>query len=235
MPVLSQESILLKGKVVADSLNNSAINIVNFTQKTGTTNNASGEFVLAVRKNDTLIFSSVQYNIEEIFINDEILENQFLEVRLSEKVNELEEVGISNISLTGNLDKDLKDLKVFSQADIGFAFSSKPTPTLMQRKMSAATGSALELLINTLNGRIKNLKKAREFMEFDAMVDLGIDAVPTEFFVENLFIPKEEIMNFVTFCAEGAAFHRIIYRKDHLALIELFYLKAPDFLAQYGN
>lgn len=189
LPLFSQETILLKGKVIADSLNKSAINIVNFTRKTGTTNNASGEFKIRVRIHDTLIFSSVQYNIEEVPITRKVMERGFLQINLSEKVNELEEVQISNISLTGNLGQDLENMKVFNQAEIGFPFSTRPAPTLMQRKMSGATGSSLEFLLNTLNGRIKMLKKAEELMKFDAKVDKGIEAVPIEFFIDNLQIP----------------------------------------------
>lgn len=231
-PLFSQETILLKGKVVADSLNESAINIINFTQKTGTTNNASGYFEILVSKSDTLIFSSVQYNLVEVAITHELFQNQFLQVQLFEKVNELAEVEISNINLSGNLGQDLKNMKVFSQAEIGVPFSSRPVPTLIQRKMANAKGSALELLINTLNGRIEMLKKAEELMKFDDLVEKAIEAVPTEFFIDNLRIPQDEIINFVTFCTEGSDFREILYNKNHLSLIESYYLKAPEFLAQ---
>lgn len=230
LPLFSQETILLKGKVIADTLNESAINIVNFTQKTGTTNNASGEFEIRVRLHDTLIFSSVQYNMEEVLITPEVMDRGFLQINLSEKVNELEEVQISNISLTGNLGQDLENMKVFNQAEIGFPFSTRPAPTLMQRKMSGATGSSFEFLLNTLNGRIKMLKKAQEHMAFDALIDEGIEAVPTEFFVDDLRIPKEEIINFVNFCAEGVEYREILTKGDHLKLMHFYTIKAPEYL-----
>ncbi len=230
LPIFSQEAVILKGIVIADSLNESAINIVNFTQKTGTTNNSSGEFQIKVKKSDTLMFSSVQYNLVEVRITEDILEKQFLQVMLIEKLNELGEVKISNISLSGNLEQDLKDMNHFSQADIGFPFSTKPAPTLMQRKMSGATNSPIELLVNTLNGRIKMLKKAQELMAFDALIDKGIEAVPTEFFVDDLHIPKEEIINFVNFCAEGVAYRGILTQGDHLKLMDFYSIKAPEFL-----
>lgn len=75
----------------------------------------------------------------------------------------------------------------------------------MSRKFNSATNSSLIFLINTLNGRIKMLKKARENMKFDATVDKGIEIVPTEYFVAELGIPQEEILNFVYFCAETPA------------------------------
>ena len=157
---------------------------------------------------------------------------EFLEVGLEENLNELGEVNISNISLSGNLEQDLEQMEVFSQADIGFAFSRKPAQSLMARKFNSATNSPLILLINTLNGRIKMLKKAKENFKFDAKVDKGIEIVTTEFFVEELGIPEEEVLNFVYFCAESPGFSEIITAGKHLDLLANYYKNAPIFLKQ---
>jgi hypothetical protein len=230
--IFSQKSILLKGKITADSLDGSSIHIINLTRQTGTTNSVSGDFELQVALNDVLKFSSIQYNIVEVKISEEIFERQYLQVELFLDLNELGEVLISNINLTGDLEQDLQKMEVFNQADIGFPFSNKPPVTLIERKFNSATNSPLILLLNTLNGRIKMLKKAKEFMKFDAKVDKGIEIVSTEFFVEELGIPEEEILNFVYFCAESPGFHEIISAGKHLELLENYYRNTPIFLKQ---
>lgn len=230
--IFSQETILLKGKITADSLDGSSIHILNLTRQTGTTNSVSGEFEIQVAANDILKFSSVQYDIVEVKISEEIFDRKFLQVELLVDLNELGEVLISNINLTGNLGQDLQKMEVFSQADVGFPFSHKPAQTLIGRKFNSATNSPLALLINTLSGRIKMLKKAREYMKFDANVDKGIEIVSTEFFVEELGIPEEEILNFVYFCAENPGFSEIIIAGKHLDLLANYYSNAPIFLRQ---
>ncbi|CAM4058576.1 hypothetical protein [Gillisia limnaea] len=230
--IFSQETILLKGKITADSLDGSSIHIINLTRQTGTTNSVSGDFEIQVAVNDILKFSSVQYDIVEVKISEEIFERKYLQVELLLDLNELGEVLISNINLTGNLEQDLQKMEVFNQADVGFPFSNKPAQSLMARKFNSSTNSPLILLINTLNGRIKMLKKAKENFKFDAKVDKGIEIVTTEFFVEELGIPEEEILNFVYFCAESPGFSEIITAGKHLDLLANYYKNAPIFLKQ---
>lgn len=213
-------------------MDGSSIHIINVTRQTGTTNSASGEFEILVAVNDVLKFSSVQFKTAEVKISEELFQLEFLEVGLEENLNELGEVNISNISLSGNLEQDLEKMEVFSKADVGFAFSRKPAQTLMSRKFNSATNSPLILVINTLNGRIKMLKKARGVMKFDATVDKGIEIVPTEFFVAELGIPEVEIRNFVYFCAESPDYSKIISSGKHLDLLEIYYKNAPIFLKQ---
>lgn len=71
---------------------------------------------------DILKFSSVQYKPVEVEISEELFNRKFLEVGLEDNLTELGEVRISNINLTGNLEQDLEQMEVFSQADVGFAF-----------------------------------------------------------------------------------------------------------------
>ncbi|UJH91093.1 hypothetical protein LZ575_20970 [Antarcticibacterium sp. 1MA-6-2] len=51
----------LSGKVFADSLEESTLHIINISRGTGTLNTATGSFLIEVQENDTLWFSSVQY------------------------------------------------------------------------------------------------------------------------------------------------------------------------------
>lgn len=54
-PALSQNSILLKGKINADSLHDSSVHIINITQKTGTVNTSAGKFEIVVKENDVIL------------------------------------------------------------------------------------------------------------------------------------------------------------------------------------
>lgn len=227
----SQETKLLQGKIYADSsLTDVYINIINMTKATGTVNAPSGNFEIEVAVNDSLLFSSVQYEPVKVKVSEEVFERGFLNIWLKENVNELAEVQISNIELTGNLSTDLSNIKVFDQSAVGIAFPTAKRMAPVERHLSTASGSPVELLLNTLNGRIKMLKKARENELLAMMVDQGIDTMPMEFYIEDLKLPEHEIINFVHFCAESPEFKTLLASPKRLELIEFYQEKAVDFI-----
>ena len=61
MILKAQQPVELEGKILADSLEYTFINIINISSYVGTTNDPDGHFVVKVKENDTLQFSSVQY------------------------------------------------------------------------------------------------------------------------------------------------------------------------------
>ena len=229
MTITAQEITILKGQILADSLEGSSINIVNLTKETGTTNSSRGQFEIEVEEGDTLLFSSVQYELQEIFISDRILEKDYLEVSLVPMMNELEEVNISNISLSGNLSDDLANIETFDQASVGFPLSSIPRKTSIERKIYTASSASFDLILNMLNGRLKRLKRAKENMEYESLIDLGIEVFPKEFFVNYLKIPEGKIRLFVYYCGEDLRFKELLIKKEGLSLIEFYLEKAADF------
>ena len=228
--MFAQESTALKGKILADSLDGSPINIVNLTREIGTINNLKGEFEIEVAQGDTLIFSSVQYEPREILITEEVLKTAFLTVILLEKINELEEVSISNTSLSGNLERDISEVEIFSQADAGFPYPTRPRKTIIERQIYSVASSPLSLLIYTLNGEMKKLKKAKANQDMDFLVHKGMNAIPLTIFIDEFKIPEEEVINFVYFCAEDPAFKSIVHKERPLELIEYYQAKVAFFL-----
>lgn len=221
---------MLQGRILTDDQEISAINILNITSRIGTTNNLKGEFEIEVAVRDTLRFSSVQYEQWEVVITEEVLKKAFLTVLLVEKIDELPEVNISNISLSGNLATDLENIPTLTQADLGFPMSDIPRPTSVERKLITAS-SGVDLLLNTLNGKIKMLKKATANEDLSQIVDAGVNALPVSFFV-NLSIPVDHIRDFVYFCAEDATFYTFLPEDMRLELVEYYRGKAPVFIKE---
>lgn len=227
---IAQEIKLLKGQILADSLEGSSINIVNLSKEIGTTNNSQGKFEIEVEVGNTLLFSSVQYEVREFVISQEVFEKGILEVELFYVMNELEEVKISNISLTGNLSGDLSNIETFDQASVGFPISSTPRLTSIERKMYTASIPSLDLILNMLNGRLKILKKAREVMDYESLIDMGVDIFPTEFYTDHIHVPADKIRLFVYYCGEDSRFKKLLIKREALELIEFYVKKAKEFL-----
>jgi len=106
------QSQKLKGRIIADSLDGFAINIVNFTKKIGTTNDANGYFEIPASIRDSIIFSSVQYEITSILISGNDLENENFQITLDPIINILDQVRVNNVNLSGDIHKDTKEIEV---------------------------------------------------------------------------------------------------------------------------
>jgi len=91
----SQERQLIQGKVIYRNINVPAANVINNTSQTSTITNDQGEFEIFAKEGDEIIFSSVQYIIRTVRVNDEILKNKRLIVQINQRVRELDEVVIT--------------------------------------------------------------------------------------------------------------------------------------------
>lgn len=234
---------LLNGEILTHNGETSSINIINLTSELGTTNNEQGEFKIEVKLSDTLLFSSVQYEPREIIITQEVLEMPFLQVHLEEKIDELKEVTISDISLSGNLSTDLENIPTLTQADLGFPMSDRPRPTSIERKLKTASNVSttskenppgllnvsLDGILNRINGKTEMLQKAAANEDLSQMVDAGIAALPVTFFT-GLEIALDRIRDFVYFCAEDQKFQTLLFETKRLELTEFYILKAPQFI-----
>ena len=172
-----------------------------------------------------------------------MLKKAFLTVLLVEKIDELKEVNISDISLSGNLAKDLEFIPTLTQADLGFPMSDIPKPTIIERKLKTASNVStsskknppglinvsLDGILNRINGKIEKLQKAAANEDLSQAVDAGVAAMPASFF-KDLAIPEDRIRDFVYFCSEDPDFRDLLPEAMRLQLVEFYLVKAPVFV-----
>ncbi|MDY8138631.1 hypothetical protein [Aquimarina sp. 2201CG5-10] len=219
------QSQILKGRIVADSIEGYAINIVNFTKEIGSTNDENGFFRISASVKDSIVFSSVQYEIKSIVITQEDLEKEVLEISLKPIVRQLEQVRVSNIGLTGNLSKDatVVELQPFvNNKNLGLPFGDIKQPTQAERKIYTAKSGILDRPINYLNGKLKKLKRIKALEDLDRLVEKGETTFNTAFFVEALKLPENLITDFMFFCAEDEYFKDLLGNSKRLTLVEFF-------------
>lgn len=226
------QSESLKGKIIADSLQGYAINIVNFTKEIGTTNDENGFFEIPANPGDSIVFSSVQYQIHSIIVHkDQLLENRTTIV-LKPIVQQLDQVKVSNVELSGYLDADLKTLELSPFVDnqiLGLPFSDKPQPTLAQRRIYTARSGILDLPINYLNGKLKKLKKLKAIEDLNKIVQKGETTFDTSFFINELKLPENLIPDFMYYCAKDDYFKNLIENTNKLTLVEFFQERAVSY------
>ncbi len=247
LPVLSQNSISLKGKIVADSLQGSSVHIINLTQKTGTVNSASGNFEISVRENDLLLFSSIEFEKKEIIVTQQILNKAFLLVELVAAVNELEDVNLSNITLTGNINTDLENIEIVKGLPLVSAanfmdarFKSDFTDPLRDPENLAFHQNNIlqetQMDIIGIIGLISNLlgiKKAGKTTlppGYNAPLSSQIRGLfSDDFFITSLNLKKEKIQDFLFYLDDQDINRQLLLKENRMALIELLIVHGENY------
>ena len=226
----SQEIKLLQGKISADTNSVGNIHIVNLNLETGTTSNNSGEFIINARPGDTLFFSAVQYEHKKMVVSEEDFEN-VMKVELREKLNELAEIRLDNIKLSGVLSKDIDKVPKSIYEKLGMPFPKPRRTSLELTAHSARNGGNLTTLFNLINGKFKQLKKAEENTERAKLVNKGLALVGGAFFITQLQLEENEIINFLFFCVDDPEYIENVQSESLMKLLQLFEDKIEAFKA----
>ncbi|HET8886167.1 MAG TPA: hypothetical protein VFM70_07455 [Salinimicrobium sp.] len=206
-----------------------SIHIVNLTQGTGTVNNSNGEFEIPVAINDSILFSSVQFEILKIMITADHIKNRFLEVNLVPIT--LDAVKISDKKLSGNLERDIAGIKVVDPTEFGLPWPKPPSITPSERKVYTASSTNVDLLLNTISGRLAMLKKHDANMKRNDLVEKAFLQQRDNFFFEVFELDQNGARNFLFFCTEtDADFSKLVDKQDPFRLIDYYHQRFPEFL-----
>ncbi len=223
--VLAQD--IFKGYIIADSIGETQVNIVNLNQKTGVVNNNKGQFSIAAKVGDSLVFSSVQYEPYAIQIKAGQLDKMNY-IYLYTIVNKLEEVQLSNISLSGDLTQDTKKIEtyVFDPSKFGLPVSTGKVRTIEEKRLyTAQTGGAIGVLIDVISGRMAMLKRQVEYQKLENLIRKARQKLGDNFFTESLALPHEKIDDFLYFLENTDA--TFVHKTKNLNNLEwIDYLKS---------
>jgi hypothetical protein len=93
----SQTEKLLKGIISSSNYVLKNVNVINKTSEKSTTTNEKGEFVIAAKVNDSLLFYTKDYYLKRIKLSNEQIEQNNLQVEMIKKPEELEEVVVNQM------------------------------------------------------------------------------------------------------------------------------------------
>ena len=127
-----QEPIVISGLIISEQKPVHDVHIINLKNYYGTISNDNGEFELIAKANDTLLFSSIEFEQKKIKITETNIKLGKIIVTLVPAVTNLKEVFLKG--LTGNLIYDSKNIAK-KEPDHNFKFNksdlSKNTITLL--------------------------------------------------------------------------------------------------------
>lgn len=219
---LAQEKSL-QGKIINDA-DIEGIHVLNVASRFNTITNENGHFSISVKPRDTLLFSSIKYMPEKVVVTDAIFEKGVITVKLSELVNELDEVFL-HPNLSGNIATDLKKIKTekpINFDDVGIpGFKGKPEEKIVPMYFAVTPLSVnLEALYKHISGYYKELKTRRKWEYENNAVAKILNYYTLSFFITTYSIPENRVYDFLLFCAETTQIESD-FKKEHYGSVLL--------------
>ncbi|MBD44380.1 MAG: hypothetical protein CMC65_03970 [Flavobacteriaceae bacterium] len=231
--IASSQQIDLEGKVT-NAFDIEGIHILNKTSKYNTVTNEFGEFVIRIQVQDTIIFSSIKYQIKELIITEDIYYKKKININLNELVNELDEVLIGN-TLTGDLFTDLKNIKVeetFNFDNVGIpGFKGEPEEKIVPLAAAAFPLNVnIEALYKHIGGYYKKLKIQRKWTNENLTVVEIMDYYGFNFFEDAYRIPNNKLYDFLLFCIETTTLNSDYNRQNFAGVLQIFNEKSKIYV-----
>jgi len=197
------QSKTIKGIVKAENASVEGIHVLNLVTEKATITDANGVFFIDVSEDDLLVFSAVHLHYWRKSISKEILQSGLIEIQMTAKVNELDEVVVSENS------------KITAQS-VGVINYKPKSYSPAERRLFTANSGLLDPLLNWISGRTKLLKKELEIEKRERALARLSAFFPNTFFKENLKIPEEYIEGFKYYAVEDQELFEVLQLKDKI-------------------
>jgi len=247
------ERQVLKGKVVADSLEVQNITVFNVSSNIGAVTDVSGAFYIKAKEKDTLFFQGLSFVSQKYILTKKDFYSEELEIKLNVKVNELNEVIVSPCTLTGNLEKDMHKIKVydlFDSVDMNVVknyeadnYQNKPKITTAPNHF-APGGSTIDFkIIGKGIGKLLGIKgnpkknvlavmedRKHRDIQSKSFAEHIKERFSNHFFVFTLKIKNERIASFLAFAVVPSyQLAELLKVENELQLTEYLILKGHEF------
>ena len=202
---LSAQQKSLQGKITNEA-DIEGIHVLNLASRFNTITDENGHFSINVKLRDTLLFSSIKYMPEKVVVTEAIFEKGIITVKLSELVNELDEVFLKP-NLSGNIGADLKKIKTekpINFDDVGIpGFKGEPKEKIVPLYFAVTPLSVnLEALYKHISGYYKDLKTRRKWEYENNAVAKMLNYYTLSFFTTTFGIPENRVYDFLLFSTE---------------------------------
>lgn len=237
----AQEPSILQGKLEANNTYLEKIHVINLNLEKGAVTNANGDFQILANENDSLYISSVQFENKTVVVTKEMIASKSLKIVLQNKMNELAEVVIDDIKLSGYLASDLTKISVKNverknklQNDLN-SFIAKDKKLNPYGSPNPAGGIRIDKIAGAVIDKLSKNADGPRYYSPKELANRSIEIVGHEFFREDLNLNENEICNFAYFCTEDSRFKRLVINNNAFVLIEYFQTKIDDFKDRRGS
>ncbi|MCF8274313.1 MAG: carboxypeptidase-like regulatory domain-containing protein [Flavobacteriaceae bacterium] len=208
----SQEITTVKGVVInsADDSPLESVNIVNLNQVLGTSTNASGEFEIKAKPNDTLHLSYLGFKSIKVRVTNDWMKFGSSKIELTEVALALEEIVINQLKLTGYLEVDIKQVPVNN--NYRYSISGLPSTGYEASSPSAITrvlGSIFNPadFLNRMFGKKPNeMRKLKKMKQDDEIRNILASRFDREMLTALLQVDRIDLDEIVSQCNYSKGF-----------------------------
>lgn len=179
------------------------ITVINISKVKGTVTNNKGAYQISYTDGDTIVFAGLGFANFEFVAKDLPEDMGPLNITMTPETTELDEVVVNS--------DQLSDEQIAEIIEQNFG-AIMPTKVLSkaEKKLYTATSSAgglvpFDLILNTINGRIRKLKMLNSWEKQDLIIDELQAAIPEGFLKEELGLEELEIYPFLLYCVETSS------------------------------
>lgn len=223
---------LLRGKVLYRNSNVPNENVINTTSQYATITNDNGEFGIRVKVGDELVFTAVNYQMLQLKVTQEMIENNRLVVEVNEKVTELDEVVVSPENQAKFL--ELQNERIQKQYDYEIDRSTEvENIALSQQERGMQNGLNF---VNIFKALTKSSNK-EEAVERPALKlsDVMRQVYEDRFFVDDLHLRQDQIDNFLIYCDEKIPTQSLLKKDNEFQLIDFLVTYSKLYLKEQGT
>lgn len=234
-------------EVIRGQINNAErevenITVFNKTSNKGAVTDELGYFTIMARPTDTLVFSSVAFSSRVYELTETDFKLKIIKIELITFVNELDEVVVMPNSLSGDLVKDDKNLKVtYLKSDIDVSdaqrmmvendgYSSPENPAIYDGSIKYGMDFVAigKMVKKSLFG--KKEKNPKEVIRQDKIVaEIIKEKFTYHFFHETLKLKNEEMGLFLNFCENDPKIKTLLTTNKEIELIDFLIEKNKEF------
>jgi hypothetical protein len=187
------------------------VNILNLNQIKGTTTTKEGVFEIAAKANDTLYFSYLGFETINVRVTDDWLKFGDVTISMTEKGIALDEVTVTETSLTGFLEIDAKRAPIY--ATRRYKISGLPKgyeagdsePGAITQVLESVFNPA-DFLYNTFGKKGKSMRKLRQVKQQDEIRILLQSKYDRETLMNLLQLDKVDIDGILRNCQYSKQF-----------------------------
>lgn len=220
--VFSYGQKTIYGVVKVENASAEGIHVTNLVSEKATITNEKGEFWLDVKEDDLIVFSAVHLNYWRKSISENDLKNGKIEVVMTAKVSELEEVVVTDYSR-------------INAKDLGIINYTPKSYTPAERRLRAASSGPVDILLNWISGRTKMLKNEVQIEKKEFMIGWLDDNFEETEFTSTFKIPNEYVDGFKFYVVEDIDLAQAIQAKNKSRVTFLLGELAQDFLNYLNN
>ncbi|MFX0557358.1 hypothetical protein ACOCEA_11210 [Maribacter sp. CXY002] len=207
--------VLLRGEVLYKNVSVANEYVINSTTEQATVTNKDGEFAIAVKVGDELVFTAVNYQYEMVKITPEILAKNRLVVAVNEKVTELDEVVVTPEDQERYLQVKNEEFKEYEyEVDRGTEVENIAL-SRAERGMTDGINFA-----NIFRAIFKAKDTAAEEGPKLLVSDVLRQVYDDQFFVVDLQIPQDKINTFLLYCDERMPTRSLLKKENEFQLID---------------